>query len=47
MLIFNRACELIDSVGWDSILTDDIDFVATEIHVHYGRMYTTRSALFP
>ena len=22
---FNRACELIDSVGWDSILTDDID----------------------
>ena len=23
---FNRACELIDSVGRDSVLTDDIDF---------------------
>ena len=22
---FNRACKVIDSVGWDSILTDDID----------------------
>jgi len=45
MLTLTRACELIDTVDWDSILCDDINSSLSvwqqKLHFYYGGMCTS------